>query len=135
MRQLRICIGSNDGQNIAKTHMGDTALFLIYELTDDMKSKFIEQRSNTAKPLDHAQADKMKEILALVKDTDILVAQQNSPNFRKIAQQTEYQPVVVKAEAIEAVLELLLKHFTEMIGMVELRKIGKPITEIPEFFH
>lgn len=135
MRQLRICIGSNDGQNIAKTHMGDTALFLIYELTDDMKSKFIEQRSNTAKALDHAQADKMKEILALVKDTDILVAQQNSPNFRKIAQQTEYQPVVVKAEAIEAVLELLLKHFTEMIGMVELRKIGKPITEIPEFFH
>lgn len=135
MRQLRICIGSNDGQNIAKTHMGDTALFLIYELTDDMKSKFIEQRSNTAKPLDHAQADKMKEILALVKDTDILVAQQNSPNFRKIAQQTEYQPVVVKAEAIEAVLELLLKHFTEMIGMVELRKIGKPVTEIPEFAH
>lgn len=135
MRQLRICIGSNDGRNIANTHMGDTAFFLIYELTDDMKSKFIEQRTNTAKALDHAQTDKMKHILALVNDSDILVAQRNSPNFRKIAQQTEYQPVVVKADAIEAVLHLLLKHFEEMIGMVELRKVGKPVTEIPEFAH
>lgn len=133
MRQLRICIGSNDGHKIAQTHMGDTEYFIIYDLTEGTQSVFIEQRNNAAKDLDHSQSDKMKQILNLVSDADILVAQQKSPNFVKIAQQTKYQPVIVKAESIVAVLELLKKHFEEIFILVEQRRKGDSVTSIPEF--
>jgi predicted Fe-Mo cluster-binding NifX family protein len=133
MHNLRICIGSNDNQNIAQTHMGDTEAFLIYDLTKEGESPFIDQRSNVAKDLDHTQTSKMKQILELVKDADILIAQQKSPNFIKIAQQTKYQPVIVKAVTITAILELLLRHHGELAALVERRNKGEFLATIPEF--
>ncbi len=34
MRKLRICIGSNDGENLAPTHMGDTEFFYLYDFVE-----------------------------------------------------------------------------------------------------
>ena len=59
MRKLRICIGSNDGNTIAKTHMGDTDFFYIYDLIEATGDTFVEQRANIAKDMDHAQSDKV----------------------------------------------------------------------------
>ncbi|MCK5913932.1 MAG: hypothetical protein KAG12_08620 [Desulfuromusa sp.] len=132
MRTLRICIGSNDGNTIAKTHMGDTDSFYIYDLVETGESLFVDQRKNLAKDMDHAQSDKMKAILAQVDDTDILIAQQLSPNFIKIAKQTKYQPVVVKAEPIQAILDLLQVEFEKICTYVERRKKGETLEVIPE---
>jgi len=132
MRTLRICIGSNSEDRIAKTHMGDTDHFCIYDLVHTGESIFIEQRKNLAKDMDHAQSDKMKAILALVDDADILIAQQMSPNFVKIAKQTRYQPVVVKVESIQAILELLQGEFEIIYAYVERRRNGETFATIPE---
>ena len=132
MRTLRICIGSNDGNTIAKTHMGDTDQFCIYDLVETGESLFVDQRKNIAKDMDHAQTNKMKAILALVDDTDILIAQQLSPNFIKIAKQTKYQPVVVTVESIQATLDLLQVEFGTIYTYVERRKNGETFETIPE---
>ncbi|MDX2479714.1 MAG: NifB/NifX family molybdenum-iron cluster-binding protein [Desulfuromusa sp.] len=131
MRTVRICIGSEDGVNIASTHMGDTGHFYIYDL-GAAGYTFVEQRNNIAQDLDHAGADKMKEILSLVGDADVLIAQQKSPNFIKIARQTKYQPLVVKVDTIQAIFTLLQGEFEKIYSYVERRRNGDTFETILE---
>jgi len=132
MQALRVCIGSNDGRHIAETHMGDTDFFVIYDICPGSESSFVEQRKNVAKELDHAKSDKMKIILDLLDDTQILVAQQRSPNFVKIATQTQYQPVIVKYEEILDVLVTLSGEYEKLWHLVERRQQGEHFEIIPE---
>jgi len=132
MRRIRACIGSNDGDNIARTHMGDTDYFYIYDLFENSANKFIEKRINIAKDMEHAKADKMKEIIRIVKDADIFVAQQKSPNFINIANKTKYQPIVVKTEKISDVLIVLEEAFQGIYNYVSRRKNGEVFNTIPK---
>lgn len=132
VQRLRVCIGTNDGHDIASTHMGDTGFFHIYDINKTGEISFVEQRENVAKELDHAKSDKMKAILNLISDTQILVAQQRSPNFIKIARQTKYQPVVVAATGIQAVLESLFSEFDTLSSYVMRREQGECFDMIPE---
>jgi len=132
MRRIRVCIGSNDGINIARTHMGDTDCFYIYDLMEDSDNKFVQKRINSAKEMEHAKAEKMKEIIKLVQDADIFVAQQKSPNFINIASKTKYQPVVIKTEKISDILIVLGKAFPEIHNYVTRRQNGEVFNTIPE---
>jgi len=132
MKKIRLCIGSNDGEKIAKTHMGDTECFYIYDLFENSESKFIEKRINIAKDMEHAKADKMKKIIKLVKDADVFIAQQKSPNFINIANRTKHQPVVVKTDKVSEVLTIIAKSFQEIYSYVARRKIEGFFDTIPE---
>jgi len=132
MRKIRICIGSDDGNTIAKTHLGDTNKFYCFDLSDSAESLFVDERVNDAKKMDHAQTDKMKSIIGQLKDVDVFVAQQKSPNFIKIARQTKYQPVVVDAENFSAIIALLQNEFEQLYSYVERRRSGEIFEMIPE---
>ena len=132
MKQIRLCIGSNDGNTIAKTHMGDTEYFYIYDIFEDSEHSFVEKRTNTAKNMGHAKVEKMKGVLQIIKDSDILIARQKSPNFMKIAARTKYQPVVVKTEKIPDVLTTLCQSFDEIYERVTRRKNGELFDTILE---
>ena len=132
MKKIRLCIGSNDGNNVANTHMGDTEYFYIYDIFTDSKHVFVEKRINTSKNMEHVKVEKMKEILKIIKDSDVLVARQKSPNFIKIAKKTKYQPVVVKTEKIQDVLITLCRSFDEIHKFTTRRKIGEMFDTIPE---
>ncbi|MDX2495383.1 MAG: NifB/NifX family molybdenum-iron cluster-binding protein [Desulfuromusa sp.] len=132
MRNFRICIGSNNGETIARTHMGDTDYFYLYDFVDGAECSFVERRKNVAQEMDHAQSDKMKAIISLIDDAEIFVAQQKSPNFIKIAKQTRFQPVVVKVESIQDILTLLQGEFENIYPYVERRKNGETFETIPE---
>jgi len=112
--------------------MGDTDCFYIYDLMENSESKFIEKRVNIAKDMEHAKADKMKEIIKLVKDAHIFVAQQKSPNFIRIANKTKHQPVVVSADKISDILVVLNNSFLEIHDYVARRKNGEVFRTIPE---
>lgn len=131
MQKVRICIGSNDGETIAQTHMGDTKYFYLYDLEATQGHAFVVKRSNTAQDMGHDVADKMKAIIALVADADIFVARQKSPNFIKIAKQTCYQPVVVKTDTIQDALTLLQDNFAELHSYVNRRENGETFELIP----
>ena len=132
MKKIRVCIGSNDGENIAKTHMGDTECFYLYDLFENSEPTFIKKRTNSAKEMGHAKADKMKEIIKLVKDADVLVARQKSPNFVNIARKTKYQPVVVKAKKVPDVLIELANSFQDIFSFVTRRRSGEYFDTILE---
>ena len=132
MKKIRLCIGSNDGENIAETHMGDTEWFYIYDFFENSASKFIEKRINIAKSIEHAKTEKMNIIIKLVKDTDVFVAQKKSPNFVKIAKKTKYQPIVVEAEKISDIFIVLDRYFEEIYSYVKRRNSGEVFDTIPE---
>lgn len=133
MKKIRICIGSNDKDSIAKSHLGDTEYFYIFDLFENDEIKTVDVRINDAKELDHSASNKMKEILNIIKDAEILVAWQKSPNFLNIAKKTKYQPVVVKAEKINDVLNILQNAFVGLKELADKRKEGDFSPEIPEF--
>jgi len=132
MKNIRLCIGSNDEINIAKTHMGDTDFFLIYDLYENSENEFIEKRVNAPKNMEHAKSEKMKEILRIINDVDVLVAGQLSPNFKNIAKQTKYQPIVVKTENIPDALTTLCESFDEIYEYTTRRKNGEIFDTILE---
>ena len=132
MRKIRVCIGSNDGETVAQSHMGDMAYFVIYDLGENAPPEFVEKRVNTARGMDHANSDKMQAVLGLVGDADVLVARRKSPNFSNIASKTKYQPVVVQAEQVTDVLTVLGRSFAQVYGYVERRGNGERFSTIPE---
>ena len=132
MKKIRLCIGSNDGNNIAKTHMGDTEYFYIYDIFENSEHLFVEKRINISKNMGHAKVEKMKGVIKIIKDSDIFVARQKSPNFIKIAKNTKYQPVVVKTEKIPDVIMTLCKSFDEIYKLTTRRKSGELFDTIPE---
>jgi len=133
MDKIRLCVGSNDGgANIAKTHMGDTKTFYIYDIDEGSESKFIEERTNIARDMKHGTVDKMKEIIKLVEDADVFVAYEKSLNFTNIASKTKHQPVVVKAENISSILVILNKSLRELHEYINRRKNGEVFDTIPE---
>ena len=133
MDKIRLCIGTNDGENIAKTHMGDTKVFHIYDILKNTENEFIEKRVNKVQYMDHANTDKMEQIIGIARDADVFVAHQKSKNFVRIASTTKYQPVIVKVEKISEILSVLNNSFQEIEEYVERRKNGEFFNTIPEF--
>jgi len=132
MKQFRIALGSNDGVTVADTHMGDTSRFHIYDLFEDARSEPVDTRDNPALDEGHGKAEKMKAIVAMLKDVDVVVARKLSPNFRRIAEGTRHQPVVVDADQIEGALEKLHASFETICELTERRGEGERFDTIPE---
>jgi hypothetical protein len=132
MEKLRVVIGSNDGATIADTHMGDTECFHVYDVFKDAEPELVGKRDNIAIDMGHAKIEKMKGVLAIVKDADVLVARKKSPNFVRIARNTKYQPVVVAGEAIADVLAELRGSFDKIHELVRQRSAGEAIDIVLE---
>jgi hypothetical protein len=112
--------------------MGDTDFFVNYDIFVSGEHSLVERRENRVKTLDHAKSDKMKAVLELISDVHILVAQQRSPNFVRIARQTKYQPVIVSATDIQTVLSRLLAEFNSLSALAARRLQGEYPEAIPE---
>ena len=132
MKRIRIALGSDDGATIVDTHMGDTARFHIYDLFEDSKSELVDTRDNPALDEGHGKIEKMKAIVAMLSDVDVVVARKLSPNFRRIADGTKHQPVVVGADRIDDALESLHGAFATICELTERRKNGERFDTIPE---
>ncbi|MBN2312401.1 MAG: hypothetical protein JXM79_00635 [Sedimentisphaerales bacterium] len=132
MKTLRVCVGSNDGTSVAQTHMGDTLRFSIHDVSEDQRTTHIGDRKNTAVDLDHAGADKMKIIVQILDDVDLLVAAKNSPNFRRIAASTKHQPVLLpKVKTIQQALASIGYSFQQAFDLVTERRNGKRVEDVP----
>jgi len=133
MKTLRVCIGCNDGVRLAPTHMGDTRRFLIYDVYQDQQATFVDERENTAIDMEHAGREKMAAVIEILSDADVFVGTKKSPNFRKIAANTRYQPVVVKATTIHETLDVIKRSFPQIRDLVVARQNGERTETYPEY--
>ena len=106
--------------------------FHIYDLFEDSRSELVDKRDNPAVDGEHGKAEKMKAVVALLNDVDVVVATRISPNFRRIAEGTKHQPVIVGADRIDEALGRLHAAFDTIQGLTERRAGGERFGTIPE---
>ncbi len=132
MNSLTLVIGSNDGKTVFPGHLGDSQRFHIYRLWEDGRWDLLRTVENTSpEEKHHGGEEKMKAILSLLGEVDLLVSRKNSPNFRKIAASRPIQPVRVRTETVEETLKTLGENFTLLAEMVGRRRAGERFPEIP----
>jgi len=134
MKKIRIALGSNDGENIPPCHMGMAEDFYVYDLFEDGNLTFVEKRKNTSpdEKGKHGLLKKMKAVLEILKDANVIVGKVISPNFINIAANTKFQPVVIEINKISEIMKEITKSFDEIYNLVEQRKMGNRPKEILE---
>ncbi len=125
METVRVAIASNDGTTLAHSHMGDATSFLVYDISRGAAPVRIAVRDNTVRHMGHAGSGKMGSVARILDDVDVFVSGRMSPNFKKLAAQTRFQPVVVRTEQIDEVLKLLVGSFDAVAHLVAARRRGE----------
>ena len=133
MVKIRVAIGSENGVDIDNSHLGDIARFYLYDIDKDGNIEPVEYRDNPYQKMDHAGDNKMNKILSILKDVHVLIARQKSPNFRRIASKTKYQPVIIKKTSVDKSLETVARNFKEIKALVDKRTAKEISEEIPTY--
>ena len=136
VRRIRVALGSNDGERIIPNHMGTARDFYIFDLFADGSSVLVEKRKNTSPEEDeskskHGDVKKLEVAMWIFKDCDVVLGRRKSPNFVRMRDNSEFQPVVTRVDSLsDSVLELA-RSFDEIHGLVERRKRGERPEAIP----
>ncbi len=132
MRCIKLAIGVTSGKIDVKKHAGDNPIFYIYEFCENGKYKLLKEIKNTApEEKKHADEKKMKGVMSLLGDVDIIVGGLMSPNFLNIRDKTSIQPIVSKISNIEEFFQKLKLNFNHIYDLVEKRRNGERPKEIP----
>jgi hypothetical protein len=136
VKKIRVALGSNDGENIIPDHMGTAKDFYIFDLFEDGSSVLVEKRENTSPEEDeseskHGDVKKLKVAMWIFQDCDVVLGRRGSPNFVRMRDTTEFQPVVTKVDSLSGSVLELARSFDEIYGLVELRKRGERPQAIP----
>ena len=105
MRKIRVILGSNDGENIIPDHMGTARDFCIFDVFEDGRSVLVEKRKNTSPEEDeneskHGDVRKLGAAMGVFEDCDVVLGKRGSPNFVRMRDNTEFQPVVTRVDAL-----------------------------------
>jgi hypothetical protein len=136
MRKIRVVLGSNDRENIIPDHMGTAREFYIFDLFEDGRSVLVEKRKNTSPEEDeneskHGDVRKLEAAMGIFEDCDVVLGRRGSPNFVRMRDNAEFQPVVTRVDALSDSMHELAKSFEEIYSLVERRKRGERPRTIP----
>jgi len=136
MRKIRVVLGSNDGENIIPDHMGTARGFYIFDLFEDGRSVLVEKRKNTSPVEDeneskHGDVRKLGAAMGVFEDCEVVLGRRGSPNFVRMRDNTRFQPVVTRVEAVSDSMHELTESFEEIHDLVERRKRGERPQAIP----
>jgi len=136
MRKIRVVLGSNCGENIIPDHMGTARDFYIFDLFEDGRSVLVEKRKNTSPEEDeneskHGDVRKLKSAMRIFEDCEVVLGRRGSPNFVRMRDNTQFQPVVTRVDALSDSMHELAESFEEIYGLVERRKRGERPQAIP----
>jgi len=136
VREIRVALGSNDGEKIMPDHMGTARDFYIFDLFEDGSSILVEKRENTSPEENeneskHSDVRKLKAAMGIFENCDVVLGRRGSPNFVRMRDNTEFQPVVTRVDSLSGSVLELAKSFDKIHGLVERRKRGERPQAIP----
>ncbi|MCD6419584.1 MAG: hypothetical protein J7L41_02560, partial [Synergistetes bacterium] len=115
----------------------DTTQFFIYSVKEGGEYELLKKVENTAIEEEeegkHGSTAKMKKIISMLPSVEVFVGKVLSPNFIKMSQSTDIQPIVVKRESIEECLQVISQNFQTIYELTEKRKAGKREQVVPAF--
>jgi len=135
MEELTIVFGTAEDGSFWKQHFGDSKQFIKYHLFSDREPELVGvvgvKRKEERVDVSHDSAGKLSKVIERLGSCDCVAAYQMSPNFRRMAADTELQPVVVKAETREQLLRLLQDNFGLLLSLSKSRKNGAREKAVP----
>lgn len=103
---LRVAVASSDGKYVNQ-HFGHARQFLIFDLQENGKYKFIELRKNTPSCSGGASNDNArKKTLKLLKDIDVVLVSQIGPGAAESLISRGIKPYKMPTFIVEALREL-----------------------------
>ncbi len=118
-------IGTHDKKNMHNDHVGDSAYFAIYEISDS-NYRLLEYRKNGSPEEEtHGDPKKAAAIMKIIKGCDILVGRAMGPNFIRIRDNSPYLPVIVRNEmSVEGAASQLVKNYERVNAALEAKRAG-----------
>ena len=128
--KLKVMMATDDGENVFLGHPGDARYFRIYEVDEEGNSRLLKELENVARDMEegesHGSVGKMKRVLEILGDVDVILSTRNSPNLIRMAKETDIQPMVSpKVKTLEDGLRKVVENFEDLKYMVEKRKSGE----------
>lgn len=134
MDRVIVVFGTLETGDLWKGHLGDSEYFTKYKLFPGGSYEFIERIKNIKRNEDekHGSADKIRGIKGIISDCDCMAACVMSPNFKKMAEATDIQPVVVKGcDKVDDFIKKIADNYAVISVTVANRKAGTRDTDIP----
>ena len=135
MESIRLAIGKNASGAFHQGHFGDADQFAVVTLQADgtIVSSPTVPNSSISMDESHGAVGKMKSVLASIAPLHCVVSAQMSPNFKRMALQSDVQPVVVKCTDDTQLFACLSQEYQCLFDCVALRQKGDRSAEIPIF--
>ena len=134
MDKIIIAFGENEDGTFWQGHFGDADYFSSYAIFSDGKHRFISKITNSKKDIDekHGSGEKLNSVQGLLLECDCVVAAALSPNFKRMAENSVIQPLVVKdCKDIESLLNRVVGNFNMIFEKVLVRKQGVRELNVP----
>jgi len=137
MKRIRIAFPSNGDEETSLGHMGMAKYFYIYDVFEKGESSFVERRENTSPPelTEHGDPVKMKVVLEICSDCDVIAGTKLSPNFRSVSNTTEFQPLVVGQGKLTDIISKITANYEQIYDLIQRRKEGERTKEIPKLLN
>lgn len=128
--KIKFAMASSDGINLTSNHFGDSELFILGEIEENGSINITKNLKNEFKNLDettaHGSTDKRQSIISyLGKDIDFIIANQMSPNFKKINMKTRVCPIVSEITDIKQILDYLKDNVDILKKTKEAKALNK----------
>ncbi|HDQ25531.1 MAG TPA: hypothetical protein ENN43_02150 [bacterium] len=136
MERIIVVFGTLENGDLWKGHFGDAEFFTKYDFFPGGAYEFTGRIKNLKKNEGekHGSTEKMQGVKGLLSGCDCVAACVMSPNFRKMAENTVIQPVVVKGcENAGNFIKKIAYNYTLISSKVAGRKAGVRDTDIPVF--
>jgi predicted Fe-Mo cluster-binding NifX family protein len=134
MKRLILVFSSDDGTTMLDDHFGEGKDFYLYAIDEQGNYKLIEARPNTSPDEEgnaHGLEEKRVAVLDILNEANVIVSRQLSPNLIKMRDKAQVQPILTDIESIEVFLREFKGYFNQIFDMVENRKQGIFLNEIP----
>ena len=105
--KLLIALGTDDGKNLNKDHVGMAKYFYVYEFSDG-KEQLVERRENVPFKGDesiHGDPEKAKATSSVLEGVDVLVGRKFGPNLPRLVK--KFVCVLVRTDTITRVIEAI----------------------------
>jgi hypothetical protein len=127
MEHLTIVLGTLENGKLWKGHFGDAEFLVKYKIFPNGSYEFVERIKNSAKNedekhLNHGNLEKRRKVENLIQNCDCIAACVMSPNFKKMAEDSTIQQIVVKGCSN---LEDFIKKIADNYDLINKKVINR----------
>ncbi len=133
MDQIALAIGRNENGKFNAGHFGDSDYFVKYLLHSNGSLEELSKARNINKDRteSHGSSGKLKGVLEELGSIQCVVSGKMSPNFKKMAQSSSVQPVVIRFGDDSELLDAISAHRDRLFELVAEREGGAHNLEVP----